>query len=542
MLSRLTIDNYALINHLDIPFPSGLVIITGQTGAGKSILLGALSLLLGAKSDISVIKDTSRNCVVEAQFSHDAGDLIIRRVLTPAGRSRVFVNDEPVPAGDLKELAMDLVDIHSQNQQLLVGRKDFQLSLLDRYSGLSTLVDEYNSLYEDYLSASERLEEKERSLGKTESEKFYLQSLYGKLEAASLVDGELESLEEEHAVLANSESLKEGLSMAILAIAGEGSSLDSRLKESLVALSRIKRFIPALDSLCERMEASRIEIKDILSEMESFVEKVQFSPERLSEVESRMALLNDLMHRNEVTTIGELISRRDEIKSSLSSTEDDIFEIERLKKELDDMKGRLEEKAEVLHQRRLENAPALSGLLQSSIRDLEMPRSLFEVRVCRRNDISRNGCDDVCFFFDANGGEPMELSKCASGGEMSRIMLCIKALMCKYTGMPTIFFDEIDTGVSGSVADRMGRIIVGMGASMQVFAITHLPQVASKGNAHFLVYKEGQPLPETRIRKIDGVDREEEIARLLSGAAITPEALANARVLLNETKNLFCND
>lgn len=535
MLSRLSIDNYALINHLDISFPGGLVIITGQTGAGKSILLGALSLLLGAKSDISVIKDTSRNCVVEAQFSRGDSDLIIRRVLTPAGRSRVFVDDEPVSAGDLRDLALELVDIHSQNQQLLVGRKDFQMSLLDRYSGLSPLVDEYNLLYEDYLAASGRLAEKERLREKTESERVYLQSLYDKLEAASLVDGEMDSLEEEHTVLANSESLKEGLSTAVLAIDGEGNSVDSRLKESLTALSRIKRFIPALEGLCERVEASRIELKDILSEMESFMDKVQFSPERLSEVETRMSLLNDLMHRNGVDTLGELISRRDELKASLSSAEDDILEIERLKKEVSDMKARLEEKAGVLHRKRSENAPVLSELLQSSIRELEMPRSLFEVRVCRRDDISRNGCDDVCFLFDANGGSPVELSKCASGGEMSRIMLCIKSLMCKYTGMPTAFFDEIDTGVSGSIADRMGRIIVGMGASMQVFAITHLPQVASKGNAHFLVYKEEGASPETRIRKIDGVDREKEIARLLSGAAITPEALANARVLLNET-------
>ncbi len=534
MLSRLTIDNYALINHLDISFPGGLVIITGQTGAGKSILLGALSLLLGAKSDTSVIKDRNHNCVVEAQFLRDGGEMIVRRVLTPAGRSRIFVDDEPVSTGELRDLALELVDIHSQNQHLLVGRKDFQMSLLDRYAGISPMVDEYNSLYEEYLLTLKLLAEKRRNVEENAAKRDYLQSIYEKLESASLVEGEMEALEEEHDVLANCESLKEGLSTVEQSLAREGDSIDSRLKESLTALSRITKYMPSLKALYERIEASRVEMKDIVSEVESGMGKIYFSPDRLDAVESRIALLTDLMRRNGADTVSELISKRDELKEMLSSAEDDAIEIETLSREVSAREKRLEEISSALHDRRAAAAPSLSEMLQSSIRDFEMPGALFEVRLTRKEAFSRNGCDEISFLFDANGGDPVELEKCASGGEMSRIMLCIKALMCRYTGMPTMFFDEIDTGVSGSIADKMGRIIVGMGESMQVFAITHLPQVASKGDAHFLVYKEGQPLPETRIRKIEGRDREEEIARLLSGENLTPEAMANARVLLNE--------
>ncbi len=533
MLSRLTIDNYALINHLDISFPGGLVIITGQTGAGKSILLGALSLLLGGKSDISVIRDRNRNCIVEAQFTREDGDLIVRRVLTPAGRSRVFVDDEPVSTSELKQLALELVDIHSQNQQLLVGRKEFQLSLLDRFAGLSPQVERYNTLYDEYLSAMKRLEEKRNSVARNIAQRDYLQSEYEKLDSASLVEGEMEALEEEHALLANSESLMEGLATAGRALAREDDSIDSRLKESLNALSRTIKYLPAIKILYERIEASRVEMRDIVSEVESYTESVRFSPHRLEVVESRMALLTDLMRRNGVSTVSELIARRDELKRVLSSAEDDAYEIASLEKEVSRMEKNLREQASFLHEGRASQATLLSEKLQNSIRELEMPRALFEVRVTRGEELSRNGVDGVSFLFDANGGDVTMLEKCASGGEMSRIMLCIKALMCQYTGMPTMFFDEIDTGVSGSIADRMGRIIVGMGASMQVFAITHLPQVACKGDAHFLVYKEEKPLPETGIRKIEGQEREKEIARLLSGENLTPEALANARVLLN---------
>lgn len=534
MLSRLTIDNYALINHLDITFPGGLVIITGQTGAGKSILLGALSLLLGARADLSVIRDKSRNCIVEAQFNHKGNDLIIRRVLTPSGRSRLFLDDEPVSAQDIRDLSLELVDIHSQNQHLLLGSGDFQLSLLDGYAGLSVRVEEYNGLYDKYREDLKCLRERERSREKSGMEQAYLQDVCDRLVAASLVEGELEELEREHAVLSNCESVKEGFSTALSQFISDNGSIDGNLKEAVASLTRVAQYVPLSGELSERVESARIEIKDIASEIESLMEKVQYSPARLAAVEQRISLLYDLMKKNGVGTVSELIARRDSLLKTLSGAGDDLAEMERLKEAVASEEKRLGELAEEIHRDRVTAAPRLSALLQESVRDLEMPVASLEVRVSGLDDIARNGRDSVCIYFDANGGNPTELSKCASGGEMSRIMLCIKALMCRYSGMPTMFFDEIDTGVSGSIADKMGRLIVGMGESMQVFAITHLPQVASKGCAHYLVYKEGEERPETKIRQIDGPEREKEIARLLSGATLTPEAIANARVLLND--------
>lgn len=534
MLSRLTIDNYALINHLDISFPGGLVIITGQTGAGKSILLGALSLLLGSRADLSVIRDRNRNCVVEGQFNHKGNELIIRRVLTPSGRSRLFLDDEPVSAQDIRDLSLELVDIHSQNQHLLLSSGGFQMSLLDSYAGLSGKVEKYNGLYDKYRQDLKRLQDREREREKSGMEQAYLQDVCDKLVAASLEEGELEELESEHSVLSNCESVKEELSTALSRFFPDNGSIDGNLKEAVSALNRVSRYVPLSRELSERVETVRIEIKDIASEIESVQDKIQYSPGRLAAVEQRISLLYDLMKKNGVDSVSGLIARRDDLLKLLSSTGDDIAEIEELGRTVASEEKQLRELAQEIHRDRVGMAPRLSELLQNSVRDLEMPGATLEVRVSDLNDIARNGRDSVCIYFDANGGNPTELSKCASGGEMSRIMLCIKALMCRYSGMPTMFFDEIDTGVSGSIADKMGRLIVGMGESMQVFAITHLPQVASKGRAHYLVYKEGGEQPETKIRQIDGTERETEIARLLSGATLTPEAIANARVLLND--------
>ena len=296
MLSRLTIDNYALINHLDITFPGGLVIITGQTGAGKSILLGALSLLLGARADLSVIRDKSRNCIVEAQFNHKGNDLIIRRVLTPSGRSRLFLDDEPVSAQDIRDLSLELVDIHSQNQHLLLGSGDFQLSLLDGYAGLSVRVEEYNGLYDKYREDLKCLRERERSREKSGMEQAYLQDVCDRLVAASLVEGELEELESEHAVLSNCESVKEGFSTALSQFVSDNGSIDGNLKEAVASLTRVAQYVPLSDELSERVESARIEIKDIASEIESLMEKVQYSPARLAAVEQRISLLYELMN------------------------------------------------------------------------------------------------------------------------------------------------------------------------------------------------------------------------------------------------------
>ena len=535
MISRLTIENYILINHLDITFPGDLVIITGQTGAGKSILLGALSLLLGAKADASVVKDSSRGCVVEAEFETEEGELIIRRVVNNQGRSRAFINDEPVPLDVLKSTSSALLDIHSQNQHLLLSERRFRLSVVDGYASLEPDVKAYGALYQEYVAASRELEALEKSLAEAEKDREYLEFQYGKLSEANLVAGQLQQLEEEHRQLANSEQIREGLGKALALFDDGNLPLCSALKEAETCLSRISSFVPGIEQLCERLSSSRIELKDISDDIEGRLGRVTSSPERLEEIEARLSVIYDLMRRHGAASEEELIAVRDSIGQKLGGCIEGKERRDALKEKCAALKSRCAKAAEDLHKKREAAAPKLSALVQAQVRDLEMPRALFNVNVTGKGQFGPDGSSDIEFLFNANGGAPQNLEKCASGGEMSRIMLCIKSLMARYVGMPTVIFDEIDTGVSGSVADRMGQIVVEMGSHMQVFAITHLPQVASKGSAHYLVYKDmTESGPESHIMKLEGEDRKREIARMLSGAAISEQALANAAVLLAE--------
>jgi len=535
MISRLTIENYILINHLDIAFPGDLVIITGETGAGKSILLGALSLLLGAKADASVIKDPSRNCVVEAEFETEDGPLTVRRVVGAQGRSRSFVNDEPVTLDSLKEMSSSLLDIHSQHQHLLLADRHFQLSVVDGYAGLEQDVKAYAALYQQYTAACRELDALEKSVAQAEKDREYIEFQYGKLAEAHLVEGELDELEALQKQLANSEQIREGLEKASALFEDGQQPLCSVLKEAEATLSRIASFVPGLDAICERLSTSRIELKDISEEIEDRRGKVVSSPERLEEVENRLSLIYELMRRHGAGTVEELISIRDSLSGQLGGCKEDKEKCDELRSRCAELKIRCSAAAEALDKKRSTAAPKLSELLQAQIRELEMPRALFSVSVEKRDAFGPDGASDVLFLFNANGGELQNLAKCASGGELSRIMLCIKSMMSRYVGMPTVIFDEIDTGVSGSIADKMGRMIVEMGSFLQVFAITHLPQVASKGSAHYLVYKDMTSQgPESHIKKLDGEERVREIARMLSGSTLTPEALANAGVLLGQ--------
>ena len=535
MLKRLTIDNYALIDHLETEFPGDLVIITGETGAGKSILLGAISLLLGGKADAGILKDKSRNCVVEAEFETSGRETIIRRVLAPSGRSRAFVDDEPVTLDSLQQLSLGLVDIHSQNQHLLLSDRGFQMSVLDGYASLEEGKALYSAKYEEYQRHSRRLSEFQKQLAESDKEREFLEFQYDKLSKANLRAGELEELEAEQQQLSNVELIKENLSQAEALFEGAGDGpMTSRLKEIESSLERVRQFVPDAQQLAQRIESARVELKDIESEVSSLSEKTSFNPERLQEVDDRLALLYDLMRRSGVDDIQALIAERDRIAAVLGVGVDKELELATLQAENQKLHDQCAEAAERIHVVRLQKAPGLSQELQTLVRSLEMPLAQFEVRVEEKDTFGPDGKDDVLFFFNANGQQPKELSKCASGGELSRIMLCIKSFICHYTGMPTMIFDEIDTGISGSIADKMGRMIVEMGSSMQVMAITHLPQVASKGSAHFLVYKDGEGTLSTHIRKIEGEERVSEIARMLSGAGITEESKANARVLLSE--------
>ncbi len=555
MLRSLHIRNYILIDSLDITFPEGLIIITGQTGAGKSILLGALSLLFGAKADSSVLPEGASSCVVEAEFDAldeaqrdflaqedletDGDSLLIRRVVSSSGRSRSFLNDIPVSAALLQRLSPRLVDIHSQHKSLLLSDKDFQMSVLDGFAGDADSLKECRDVWARLRQLRSDISSLRETLSRAESEKEYNEAQLGQLEAARLVDGELESLEEEHRGLANAEQIMEGLSAASEAVSpsdGEREGVAASLKEARKQLEKVVQFLPGLSDLVSRLEAARVELEDIESELASFLAGVNLSPDRLSAVEERMSLLYSLLKKHSCASVGELIALRDSLSERVGGTaelEEKIADSERQEREL---AARYSEVCARLSQERKRAAPSLSSAITESLHFLELDRAVFEVAV-EDGTPGAEGSDRVRFLFSSTLRAPMDISKVASGGELSRIMLCLKAKMAEFTGMPTLIFDEIDTGVSGSVADRMGQMICSMGRNMQVFSITHLPQVAAKGDAHYLVEKSTTPDGRTlsSIRRIDDKERVMEIARLLSGEGITAAAVANAEALLGES-------
>lgn len=536
MLKSLTINNYALIDALDISFPEGLVIITGETGAGKSILLGALSLLLGTKADASVIKDNTRNCVVEGIFDDD---LIVRRVIYPTGRSRAFINDEPVSLAELASTASGLIDIHAQHQHLLLSDRNYQLKVIDYFAGTGKLLSEYQEKYRNLSSLKTRIQELEELIRKSDAEKDYIEFQWNQLDSAGLRPDELEQLESEQKSLANAESIREALSSALRAMNPSDVSLSQCIKESASYLSRISGYLKPLEDIVARLDSCRIEISDIESELENIAEGVLVSPERLQEVEERLSLLYSLLKKHNARTVSELMEIKDRLDASLSDTTAHEAELDRLYSERKAAESEVEALAEELSAARHNALAGLSSEITSSIQALEMPRAKF-VAGLERKELNLYGIDGPSFLFSANSTKPADISKIASGGELSRVMLAIKALMARYSSMPTLIFDEIDTGVSGKVADRMGSMIGAMASNMQIIAITHLPQIASKKGTHFYVYKEfgNDDTARTQIKKLDRSEREVELARMLSGSALSEAALENARVLLNENENL----
>ncbi len=532
MLKRLSISNYALIDVLDIDIPEHLVIITGDSGAGKSILLGALALLLGGKCDASVIKDTSRNCVVEAQFD----DHIVRRVVSAAGRSRVFIDDEPANLEQVKELAADKVDIHSQNSQLLLSNADFALAVVDSYAGNSSLKEEYRKAYYAHAQIAARLDDIRQQIASRERERDYIQFRYDQLTLAHLFSGELEQLEEQQKTLANAAAIKETLAAAAAVLDSGDNPVEQQLREVGRSLQKIADCYPASAELLQRIQSCRIELKDIAATLEEQQEKIDASAEALHQVEDRLALLYDLMHRNDVSSVEELMAVRDAYGQDLQQSDTLQQQQQQLTSELAKADALCSQLCQRLSASRNDVTETLSALLQDAIRELDMPQAEFRVECTPLAQRGHSGAESARFLFDSTGsGRFNEAAKTASGGEMSRIMLCIKALLARRAALPTIIFDEIDTGMSGSLADKVGRKIVEIGENIQVIAITHLPQVAAKGGAHYLVYKDYLPGGAvSRIRKIEGEERLSEIARMISGSSISPEALAAARVLLEE--------
>ena len=557
MLKELHIKNYVLIDSLDIEFPAGLVIITGQTGAGKSIILGALSLVLGSKADASAIGASGDTCVVEAVFDlkdedgsiralldeneidYDSDELIIRRVINASGRSRSFVNDSPAPLKVLSALSSRLIDIHSQHETMLLRDKAFQMSMLDHFADDAALLSSCREAWTELTGLKSELASVTETLAKMNAEQDYNQAQYSQLEAAKLKEGELEELETEQKQLANAEEIKSSLYQIenyFNPSADDGQderpSLDFILKESSKLLDKISAYVPAASALSGRMESSRLELDDILSEVSELESRTDVSNDRLQEVDDRLSMLYDLMKKHSCSGIDELIALRDKLSEALADTS--VLEARKseLQKRIAEAEANLAGACERLHDARAKAAP---DAICSSIRSLELDRAVFDV-VLEPSQQGPSGSDSILFRFSSTGKNPVDVAKCASGGEMSRIMLCLKAMMARYTNMPSMIFDEIDTGVSGSVADKMGEMICSMGDYMQVFAITHLPQVAAKGDAHYIVTKTFEPDDRavTSIRRISGEERLMEVARILSGSKVTPEAIANAKSLLGK--------
>lgn len=554
MLKALQIKNYVLIDSLDVSFPAGLSIITGQTGAGKSILLGAISLVLGSKADVSDIGGDGQSCVVEAVFAlpddsparsvldgndldWNEGNLVIRRVVSRSGRSRAFINDCPASVQTLSLISPYLMDIHSQHQNLLLKDKRFALSMLDSYAGNGDLLSSCESTWASLQKARATLNSVKADYSAASASMDYNAAMLSELVKADLKQGELESLEAEHRQLSNAEEIKNGLFQVEQMLSPDDDEREAPsaiLRESVKTLSKLSSYLPAAKELSSRLESIRVDLEDVAGEVSSLESGIDLSTERLSSVEDRMSLLYGLMKKHSCRDIDELISVRD----TLSKSENDLSsmkeKIDALEKEISSLTKEYDSISSSLHERRVLSSSSFASEIESSLRFLELDRCVFAAEVTPAPD-SASGRDGVTLLFSATGGNLSDVSKIASGGEMSRIMLCLKALRSKYSSMPTLFFDEIDTGVSGSAADKMGTMICDMGKSMQIFAITHLPQVAAKGKAHYLVSKttdEVSGKTVSTIEKITGKDRVLEIARMLSGSTITPEAVANAKALL----------
>ena len=555
MLSRLLVKNYVLIDSLEIDFPEGLIIITGQTGAGKSILLGALSLVMGAKADAAMVSEEADNCVVEAEFDvapseslrllledneveSDEGHLIVRRVVNRSGRSRAFINDSPVSVSVLQELSSRLIDIHSQHQTLMLSDKDFQMDVLDHFAGNGDLRACCADAWKELSERRAELRKVEGRIAALSAERDYNEAQYRQLESAGLKEGELAALEEDQKQLANAEDIKMSLGAVeelFASSSGEGMSLDSILKESDRLLSKAGKYLPSLSELAERVDSCRRELDDILSDVQTLNSRVDVSADRLEQVEDRMSLIYGLLKKHSCADEAELIALRDRLSEELFDSTRLLEQKDELARKVSEAESRLEQYATALHESRVAAADGFSESMTSSVRSLELPYAVFAADVLDA-PVSASGRDTVMFRFSATGRNMTDLAKCASGGEMSRIMLALKAMKARYTERPTMIFDEIDTGVSGSVADKMGTMICDMGRYMQVFAITHLPQVAAKGSAHYLVSKEIDPSTSKAVSSISRLgdkDRIMEVARMLSGSVLTEAAVENAKSLLS---------
>ena len=550
MLQQLYIKNYALIENLSVDFNDGFSVITGETGAGKSILLGALGFVLGDRADTGVLFDKETKCVVEARFQLDNDSLkpfferydldfdmeyILRRELSPQKKSRAFINDTPVSLQVMKEIGSQLVDIHSQHDSLLLTDAGFQLHLLDEIAQNKGLLADYQGQFNSYNSIKRKLNELRDVATKNIAENDYQKFQLDELRKAQLKEGEYSEIEQSLNVMENAEEIRSLLFSANGLLENSENAILPQLNELSSVLQRLKQLLPNMEELRQRIESAQVELKDIAYDLDRIGDDTQFDEEKLQDLQERYDLLSRLMMKHHVKEFEALIQLRDELEAKVNAFENIDQEIEQTEKAMKEQESMLRELASKLHVQRMKAAKTFGNQVTELARQLAMPHAVFQVAMEPLKDFSPTGLDQVAFLFSANKGVAVaELSKVASGGELSRLMLSIKSVVSQHNYIPTLIFDEIDTGVSGEVAAKIGGIMQEMGASLQLIAITHLPQVASKAAHHFFIYKDNEGIrTQSHIRLLKPEERIAEIAKMLSNDKVTPEALKAAEVLLD---------
>ncbi|WP_455169386.1 DNA repair protein RecN [Aegicerativicinus sediminis] len=550
MLKSLTIKNYALIDDLSVNFQPGFNIITGETGAGKSILLEGLSLVLGKRADLSAIKDDSKKCIIEATFNIESYQLnpifkeedldyepntIFRREILPSGKSRSFVNDTPVNLSSMQLLGEQLLDIHSQHQTLELTDDDFQFRLIDALADNSNLLVDYSRRLVDFKKLDKEIEGLRRTKSDLIKEYDYNTFLLNELLEAKLNNGELEELENELDVLQNAESILEHLSTTSKILSEEEMGILNLLRNAKFEINKIAGYNNNFQAILERIQSTYLELEDVSSEVAELMDTLETDPNRLQLVNGRISLINTLLHKHQVTEVSELIGIKNNLDSKIleSDSIDESLKLKEFQKEV--LQKELENLSRTISENRSSVLPDLISKLKNILSSLGMPNSDFKVVLRKTDQFFHNGSDTLEFLFTANkGGNYLELKKAASGGELSRIMLAMKAIISQYIKLPTIIFDEIDTGVSGEISDKMGVTMKEMSKFMQVFSITHLPQIAAKGDHHFKVFKtEVDNVTSTFLKKLSAEERITEIASMLGGAKSSNSAIAHAKELLN---------
>ena len=550
MLSSLIIQNYALISKLEIDFSGGLSVLTGETGAGKSIILGALSLILGQRADSKSIGQGTDKCMIEGVFDissyglkaffeekdleYDEKLCVIRREIWVSGKSRAFINDTPVGLNDLKDLGSRLIDIHSQHQNLMLGDDSFQLQVLDALAGNNELRSGYKNAYRQYVLLKKELEQLKEDTAKAASDHDYLSFLFQQLDEAALKSGEQEELETESETLSHLEEIKRGLFKIDHLLSAEENGIVQGLKNSLDTAQALKNVYAPANEAAERLSSAYLDLKDLALEIASKQENLEFDPQRMTFITERLDLLYSLQQKHKVESTEALIELRDEIETKLQSIENSDTALAALEKNVEESYSEVIRLADKITDERKNAALRLENQLVEKVHVLGMPHMKFCAELSAKSAPDETGADNVNFLFSANKNIPLKpVSATASGGEISRLMLGIKALIAGAMALPSIIFDEIDTGVSGEIADKMGGIMQDLGKVMQVIVITHLPQIAAKGESHYFVYKEeSSEITETMIKKLSLDERIREIAQMLSGSGLTEAAVANAKELL----------